>query len=362
MKYKADWPDTRKRFEAFWQGDILDRCMIAVTVTRDAKLAEAANPRYWYTPDRTEEEIQAYWLSPETVLHKNVLKFEHTSFLGDAIPQVMFDIGAVAYAGFFHGARYRYTNSIWFFPSLQDGQLPQFNPDSPLYQAMLNIAALLAQEGQGKFLVSMPDHAGVLDCLAHLRGTENLLMDMLDDRDWVKACCQEIQKVWTRVVSEAYQLLSPCNDGGSGIGWLNVWAPGKINQLQCDLSVMISPEDFQDLVVPELEACMAWMDHSLYHLDGVEQVRHLDMLLNLERLDAIQWTCVEGQPPPTAYLDVLRRIQAAGKRLVIVHQDAGVIETLSRELSSKGLLLVTSADNEQAAERLIERVRRNTHT
>lgn len=361
MQYQPGWPDIKQRFEAFWRGEVLDRCMLAVTVKTRPELADPASPRLWYNRHRTEDEIKEYWLSPEAVLQRNIRKFENTLYLGDAIPQVMFDLGAVAYAGFFQGARYRHTDSIWFFPSLKDGELPVFNPDSALYKAMLDIGALLAREGRGRFLVSMPDHAGILDCLAHLRGTENLLMDLVDDREWVKACCAEIQRVWNRVVEEAYGILRPCNEGGSGIGWLNVWAPGKINQMQCDLSVMISRDDFQELVMPELEACMKWMDHSLYHFDGVEQIRHLDILLGLKELEAIQWTCVDGQPPPTRYLDELRRIQKAGKRLVILHPEADVIETLSRELSSKGLLLVTTAEDRQSAEELMGRVARNTH-
>ena len=105
---------------------------------------------------------------------------------------------------------------------------------------------------------------------------------------------------------------------------------------------------------------MKWMDH-FYHFDGVEQIRHLDILLGLKELEAIQWTCVDGQPPPTRYLDELRRIQKAGKRLVILHPEADVIETLSQELSSKGLLLVTTAEDRLSAEELLGRVARNTH-
>jgi hypothetical protein len=142
---------------------------------------------------------------------------------------------------------------------------------------------------------------------------------------------------------------------------MNLWAPGKLTLLQCDFSVMISPDDFQEMVVPELIASMEWADHNIYHLDGIEQIRHLDHLLPLEQLDAIQWTCVEGQPPPTAYLDVLHRIQKAGKKLLVIHPDLNIIETLSRELSSKGLFLVTRTTDKAAAHDLIKKVRNNTH-
>ena len=35
MLYKPDWDMTKKRFEAFWNREILDRCMVAVTARKD---------------------------------------------------------------------------------------------------------------------------------------------------------------------------------------------------------------------------------------------------------------------------------------------------------------------------------------
>ena len=34
MYYKEDWEASRKRFEALWQGETLDRCCISVTAPR----------------------------------------------------------------------------------------------------------------------------------------------------------------------------------------------------------------------------------------------------------------------------------------------------------------------------------------
>jgi hypothetical protein len=103
------------------------------------------------------------------------------------------------------------------------------------------------------------------------------------------------------------------------------------------------------------------MDYALYHLDGKEQIRHLDTLLQLEEVDCIQWTCVEGQPPPTAFIPELRRIQQAGKRLLILNYDLRVIETLLQELSSAGLYLVTRASSRDEAEEVMKAAARYTH-
>jgi hypothetical protein len=64
---------------------------------------------------------------------------------------------------------------------------------------------------------------------------------------------QRRKKVWQTTTEAVYQRLRGINDGGSSIGWLSTWAEGRHAQTQCDLSVMISPKDFCELVVPEIK-------------------------------------------------------------------------------------------------------------
>jgi hypothetical protein len=52
--------------------------------------------------------------------------------------------------------------------------------------------------------------------------------------------------------------------------------------MQSDLSVMISPEMYEEFIIPELNQQLKWLEYSTYHFDGVEQIRHLDKLLQLE--------------------------------------------------------------------------------
>lgn len=63
-----------------------------------------------------------------------------------------------------------------------------------------------------------------------------------------------------------------------------------------------------------------FLEYPLYHFDGQEQLRHLDMLLGLKKLRAIQWTPVAAQPPTVAFLPQLKKIQAAGKSLLLLPQ------------------------------------------
>lgn len=363
MINKEDWPETRERLMAFWRGEILDRCAIAVTVPLDEEKCFAALPRYWYNEQRTPDEVRAYWLDAERIVARNVLRFENTAYYGEAFPLLNFDLGPVSHAGYFAGARYQFRSSLWFEPTLLDLTRDElrFDPDQFLYKKTLELADYFASSAQGRFFVSMPDASGGIDCLAHLRGTENLLFDLIENRTWVRDSVHTILKVWLATTETIHQRLKSTNDGGSSIGWLSTWAEGRHAQTQCDLSVMISPKDFCDLVVPEIKVQAGWMDYSLYHLDGQQQIRHLDALLRLDEVDCIQWTCVEGQPPPTAFIPELRRIQQAGKRLLILNYDLKVIETLLQELSSAGLYLVTRASSRDEADAIMRAAIRYTH-
>lgn len=365
MEWVVDWYATRRRFEAFWSQQVVDRCMIAVTAP--AAGVPRCDPR-----DDPTVSLEGRWTDGEYILKRNLRRFEETYFAGDAFPQVSLNLGASGHAAFFAGAKYGFDiSTIWFEPSLRDGSAThndrpviEFDPEAPLYRATLKLARYLADEAGGRFFVSMPDTSGNLDALAHLRGSEDLLIDMLTRPDWVHRELVRVQEAWRQTVESVYQITNENNDGGSTIGWLNTWAPGRHAQMQCDLSVMISPENFIEFAVPEFHAQIEWMDYSLYHFDGIDQARHFDALLDLDGLHAIQFTCVAGQPSPVHYLPLLKRIQDAGKSLLIPLYEGAEQEeivTLLEELSSKGLMLVARADSIDEADAIVSLAGRYTH-
>ena len=95
--------------------------------------------------------------------------------------------------------------------------------------------------------------------------------------------------------------------------YFSLWAPGRMAKLQSDISMMISPG-----ALPPLRACRSSASSAsgstirMYHLDGVGAIRHLDALLEIEELDAVQWTPGVGQPQggDPCWYDLYRRIRA----------------------------------------------------
>ena len=354
MDYMKDWEKTKQRFAAFWRGEYLDRCCIAVTAPMGPPLPKPG-------PDAPQEELVRYWTDGEAILQRSLAQFERTYFAGDAFPQIFLNLGAAGHAAFFRGADYRFADTVWFTEWIHDIETDAvaFDPAAPLYRKTLELARFFATESRGRFLVSMPDTCGNLDALAHMRGNENLLLDLYDAPEWIERTLPAIQQAWERVISAVYEAVRDVNDGGSCVGWLNTWAPGLHAQMQCDFSVMISPQDYARFVMPELRAQCARLDYALYHLDGMEQTRFLDLLLAQPDLRAIQWTWVEGQPSPVEFLPVLRRIQQAGKGLVLPGCALRDLPELLEGLSARGLLICAEASSPEevdAAVRLAERL------
>jgi hypothetical protein len=80
----------RKRFEAFWHGEIVDRCMVSVYVT---------NKDYTPKPVPSDEsDCLNYWTDGE-LIHKRILNsYEHTRLYGDALPIEYINLGAAGQA------------------------------------------------------------------------------------------------------------------------------------------------------------------------------------------------------------------------------------------------------------------------
>ena len=354
MRYKKDWEAAKKRLTAFWNQDIVDRCCISVKVFENFD-----DPMIRLVPGTDAERLQ-HWTDPERIIRRNRKWMEHTYYGGEAFPAIFVDLGAGGHAGFFKGEKHYFGDSVWFFPSLTDPDALEFDENSFMYRKTLELARAYAEDSRGDYMVSMPDTSGNIDALSHLMGPEELLPAMIEEPEAVQRALRKIQSAYERVHGEVYDIVKDVNEGGCVVDWLSMWAPGFMAQMQSDASVMISNPMFKEFIMPELQRQCAFLEYPLYHFDGVEQIRHLDDLLSIPNLKAIQWTQVSGQPPCTEYIPQLQKIQAAGKSLIIL-VDPAQVKPLMENLSSKGLMLITNAPTKDDADDIIKMVGRMTH-
>ena len=92
-------------------------------------------------------------------------------------------------------------------------------------------------------------------------------------------------------------------------------------------AVTVLLRDAQVVLVDDRQT--EFLDHTIYHLDGANAFHHLDALLELPQLQAIQVLPGAGNPGPLHYIDVLRKVQAAERNLHITIPASEVEEALS---------------------------------
>ena len=322
--YNDHWDDVKRRMTAYWNRESADRCCAAIKVSR---------PGY-----KDFEEENFYF---DTALADKMYRtrFENTYYFGEALPCLFPYFGTAGIAEYTGCEAKRTPRTTWFEPWLDEpvaGRIGYSRPEA--FEAQKEAIADLVRLSKGEYLVSVSDNAGVMDALAAVRGTDELLLDMLSEPEFVEAGLRALLPIYEQTEEELFELVRENNDGCVH-SWMNLWAPKRLAQLQCDMSVMISPEMYRRFVVPELEELCEFLDYPVYHFDGQEQIRHLDLLLSVKKLRGIQWTHVAGQPKTSEFIEPLRRIQKAGKNLVLF-PGLDEVEPLLDGLSSRGLMLV----------------------
>lgn len=357
MRYKSDWDKACERLTAFWNREIVDRCCTAVTYTDPAHSIGA----YKANMPKDQAGIDSFWVEPELIIKRNRDAMEHTYYGGEAFPLVNLDLGAAGHAGFFRGNRHQFADSVWFFPSHEDITDLVFDKSEYLYQQTLTVARELARDSGGDYFISQPDCSGNADVLSHLMGPEELMPTMLEEPEDIEEALVKVQAAYKSIHEDVYEIVRENNQGGSCIGWLSTWAKGFHAQMQSDMSVMISNNMFRQFVEPELRAQSELLEYPLYHFDGVEQIRHLDTLLSIEKLRCIQWTQVSGQRPCTDYFPELKKIQSAGKNLLIIANSPAQVKPIMENLSSRGLYLLVNAGSRDEADAILRDIAKWTH-
>jgi hypothetical protein len=137
------------------------------------------------------------------------------------------------------------------------------------------------------------------------------------------------------------------------MSWLNVMAEGRMDAVHCDFSIMLSPEMYAEFVLPTLRRQAAYFDYGIYHLDGDENMRFLDLIAGVPGLQALQYTRIAGSAYPGRCLGDYRRIRASGLGLYVHCDDVAQAVDVTRQLGPDGLFIVlpmfdTAAEAEQA--------------
>ena len=354
--WKSDWEQTRQRFIRWWNREGLLIGMWSAPEMGRAIHAQVDAPAL---PSTLEER----YCNAAFRAAQNHHRLSRSVFPADALPMATTDLGPGSLA-LFCGSRPGFAeDTVWFYPCIEDHDEPEklpplrFDENNPWWRISENIIRACVERSRGEYFVGCPDLIENMDVLSSLRGGQTLCIDMVERPEWIEEKIGEINRVWMEAYQRIYDLIKQ-KDGGAAFGAFCLWGPGKTAKLQCDASAMFSPQMFRRFVVPALTAQCEWLDYSLYHLDGTQAMGHLDTLLQIEPLDAIEWTPqagIETGGHPRWY-DLYRRILAAGKSVQIVNVKPQEVRPLLDAIGRKGVYILSQFKDEEEAAKVLAQV------
>jgi hypothetical protein len=353
LALKPDFETSRQRIAAFWERETIDRPVVQFALPKPETERVPL-------PASTHTIPAARWLDADFQARWALADLSNHDFLGDTLPVAWPNLGPDVFASFY-GCPLEFGDygTSWSRPILHDwaaADAIRFDWDNPFLRSLVEMTDALIETGRGVFLTGLTDlHPGG-DCLAALRGPENLARDLLDHPDEVKALLGRIEADYFELYDFFYERLRVA--GLPITTWTPLVCDGKYYLPSNDFSGMIGPRAFEEFFLPGIVRECHFLDRSLYHLDGPGALRHLDALLNIAELDAVQFVPTVGDAAFAKWARVYRRIQAAGKGLQATC-DVNEIDDVMEVLRPEGVYLVVEGVlSREAASTLLRKVGR----
>ena len=304
LKGKFDLEKTLERFEAWWLCELIDRPVVTMN------LRQATNPM----PSSHHACDRDRWLDIDYSLAVLDARFTEKDFLADTLPVAMPTLGPEVCAALY-GAELEFAATTTYAKPIASncGDLLSLEPDfnNFYWRHLRRQTESMIEHGQGKWITGLPDLHFSGDLLAALRDPQDLLLEMAEDLNTVVDAIQHFEAHVPAIYDDMHQLIERA--GLPTLTWMPCAHWGRALVSQCDLICMISPKMFQKTILPALTNEITQMERTIFHLDGPQALIHLDALLDIKELNGIQWVYGAGNGPAAKWIEVYKRIQAAGK-------------------------------------------------
>lgn len=338
-----DWEMRLARQDAFWQREVLDRPVVCFTLPRP-------NPDYPGPKPKTWASLRDRWMDTEYAAASALAGVMNTEYFGDALPSVWPNLGPEVFSAFF-GCELEYGETTsWSLPNLNDwadADRLAFSRENFYWKKIVEMMDALMDIGQGRFYTGITDlHVGG-DAIAAFRDPQQLSIDLVEAADQVQALLRRVTDTFFEVYDFYHDKLRAAGHAIST--WAGIASTKKWYVPSNDFSCMISPRMFDEAFLPGIARECRHLEASMYHLDGPDALRHLDSLLGIAELNAIQWVYGAGHGRASDWMPVYRKCQAAGKGLQI-HLALDELDFFMENLRPHGLWIGLSGvrDREQA--------------
>ncbi len=313
--YKVNMEAAKEKFRNYWAHKNTGRPLMCVIARRPeveqysdgtpvegGYLDQICQGKYYNMPEELKwKDMEDKYQNPQRIVDRYRYFCETHAFLGESFPNLNIDFGPGSLASYLGSEIGFKEDTVWFNKCLDgwDG-VPKltFDPENKWFKKHLQLAKDCQALAGDDFYVDMPDLMENIDVLASLRGAQDILFDLLDEPEMIGERIQEVTDIYYEYYDRFYDVIKD-EEGGNAYTVFQIWGPGRTVKLQCDFSAMMSPEDFRKYIQPSLRTQSENVDHVLYHLDGPAAIKHMDALMEIDGIDALQWTSGDAGPDGT---------------------------------------------------------------
>lgn len=322
-EFKPDIEESAKRWDAFWQGEIIDR---PVMMSSCNKLGFVPNPSPSY-------KLRAFG-DIDAIIGETLANASGTYFGGDSIPTFWPSSGADEIAAFcgakleWNEANTQDTNwSVPFVENWEDVLPVKIDENNYYWKRMIEFYTKCAEAFRGRILPRSLDFHTNMDLLSAMRGPENLCFDLFDCPELIDAAMENARDVFRKC-------WETCTKAGEmdkyGYYFEGFSTQGSTAVLACDFICMIGTEMFRRWALPTLEYEAGFVDNVVLHWDGPGALKHYDDIMGIKKIHLISYV-----PNPTEshldYIDLYKKIQKNGKA-VTIWGETDLIKAAHKEL------------------------------
>ena len=345
--WKPNLEETKKHYIDWWNHK-------GIVLNMWEHFQEGVKPHADVPMPPAPKSLDQKWFDPEWRAEYLDWYVAHSSMKADMLPVANTQLGPGSLAAILGGVFEGGEDTIWIHPNpnyTDDIKFDINDPANKNWQLHKDLLRACKKKAAGNYYVGMPDLMEGMDVLAAMKGTDKVLLDTVMQPEVLERQMQQINDIYFKVFDELYDIIREGDE--MAFCYFSSWAPGKMTKLQSDISTMISVEDYRRFVQPFIREQCQKIDYTLYHLDGVGAMHHLPALLEIEELNAIQWTPGVGEPQGGSpkWYDLYKKILAGGKSIMACWVTLDELRPLLDNIGGNGVHLEMDFHNEDEVEK-----------
>ena len=302
------------------------------------------------------------WFDVEYQVDSFIEEIEGQKFYAESFPVFWPNLGPEIYAAFY-GSELQFREvTSWSKPLLKNAEDPGRNKlfldqSNAYFLKLQELTEVALEKCQNRYMVALTSWCPGIDCVAAWIEPQQLCIDLIKSPEKVQGLLEKSTIDFQEIYDDFFDLISN-QYGHPSVSWMGIPTNnGKHHISQTDFAAMISPAHFEKFCLPIIEREVKLIDRNIFHMDGKGVANHLDFILNIPKINAIQWVQGVGDDEPIMqWVPLIKKIQNHGKSVVVDLKPSELEEFISLTEPNNLFLCIAAAEDVQPD--IIKRVER----